>query len=47
MGNRPSAGVPYTSNAGSPGQRMADAASEQKNAKKRGLFGAILDWLTH
>jgi hypothetical protein len=47
MGNRPSASAPYTSNPTAPRQSMADAAGEQKNAKKRGLFGAILDWLTH
>ncbi len=47
MGHRPPASVPYTSNPAAPRQSMADAAGEQKNAKKRGLFGAILDWLTH
>jgi hypothetical protein len=47
MGNQPSASVPYTSNPAAPRQSMANAASEQKPTKKRGLFGAILDWLTH
>jgi hypothetical protein len=29
----------------SPGQRPTEAANEHKSAKKRGLFGAILEWL--
>jgi hypothetical protein len=48
MGNSPSANASYTSNTGTSasGQRAADMADEQKNTKKRGLFGAILEWLT-
>jgi hypothetical protein len=46
IGNPPSAGMPYGSNTATPGQRTAGATNEQKNAKKRGLFGAILEWLT-
>jgi hypothetical protein len=46
MGNPSSAGMPYGSSIATPGQRTAGPANEQKNAKKRGLFGAILEWLT-
>jgi hypothetical protein len=49
MGNSPSASMPYAANVSeSPyGQNADDAANEQKKAKKRGIFGAILEWLTH
>jgi hypothetical protein len=49
MGNSPSASMPYAANlAESPfGQRVDNTANEQKKAKKRGVFGAILEWLTH
>jgi hypothetical protein len=46
MGNPSSANMPYASNSGAPASGQ-NAANEQKNAKKRGLFGAIIEWLTH
>ena len=48
-GSPSSAGMAYAPNstASTPAQRAADAANDQKKAKKRGLFGAILEWLTH
>jgi hypothetical protein len=36
----------YSSNLANPEQGRAYAANEQKSTKKRGLFGAILEWLT-
>ena len=49
MGNSPSANMPYASNSvgSTSGKNAALADNEQKKAKKRGVFGAILEWLTH
>jgi hypothetical protein len=43
MGNPSSAGMQL--GASVPAQRTMGAGNVQKNAKKRGLFGAIFEWL--
>ena len=45
MGRPPSAHMSQAPSSG-PGQRGAAPTNEQRNVKKRGLFGAILEWLT-
>jgi hypothetical protein len=49
MGNSPPANMPYASNpvGYTYGQNAVGADNEQKKTKKRGVFGAILEWLTH
>ena len=49
MGSPSSAGMAYAphSTGSTPAQKAADAANDLKKAKKRGIFGAILEWLTH
>ncbi len=48
MGNQPSMGSPYYPGMApsQPVSQSAEMNGEQKNAKKRGLFGAFLDWLS-
>nr|MBA2678854.1 hypothetical protein [Ktedonobacteraceae bacterium] len=50
VGNPASMGSPYHPGnvppPSQPGYQSAEMNGDQKNTKKRGLFGAFLDWLS-